>query len=236
MGSWDVRYLGSRAAASDTKTFSFERPEALEYRPGQFFFVTLPGAPGIEREQLTHHFSFSSSPTEPDVEFTTRMTGHPFKVHMEALEPGTKVSIAGPDGSFVLPHGTGKAAYVCGGIGVTPVRSTVRWAADTGAPIDLVVLYANADLAGAAFHEELVAARSARLRIVLVLSHPEPGWAGRTGHIDAALVAAEVSDWPERRFFVSGPPGMVTAVARSLQVDLGVAHADLAAETFPGYG
>lgn len=235
MGSWDVRYQGSRDAAQGTKTFSFERPQALDYRPGQFFFVTLPGAPGVPKEKLTHHFSFSSSPTEPDVEFTTRMTGHPFKEHMRSLDPGSIVTISGPDGAFVLPGSMRKAAYVCGGIGITPVRSTLRWAVDTSAPVDLVVLYANADLASAPFREELDAMQSPTVRVVLVLSHPEAGWTGRSGHIDPDLVEAEIPDWGDRHFFVSGPPGMVTAVARSLQQEMGVAQDSLTAEAFPGY-
>jgi ferredoxin-NADP reductase len=230
MGEWDVAYLGSRARATDTKTFSFERPPDLDYTPGQFFFVML-GSP----RPIEHHFSFSSSPTESSVEFTTRMTGHEFKDRLDALVPDESVHLAGPDGTFVLQPGMRKVAYVCGGIGITPARSIVRWVLDSEADIDMVLLYANRDLEGAAFREEFDAIRSENVRVVNVLSHPEPGWDGRTGRIDADLVRHEVPDWDVRDFFCSGPPVMVEALARVLLEDVGVSASRMMSEHFPGY-
>src|SRR5512135_1890698 len=131
MGEWDVHYLGSRFRATGIKTFAFERPQDLDYVPGQFFFVLLRGSAVTETGPIEHHFSFSSSPTEPNVEFTTRMTGHEFKNRLAALAPGDVVHLAGPDGAFVLGPEMKKVCYVCGGIGITPARSTIRWALDT---------------------------------------------------------------------------------------------------------
>lgn len=228
-----MRYLGKRERAVGTKTFTLERPAELAYLPGQFFYIQIPPAEGAD--WLEHHFSFSSSPTEEHVEFTTRLTGHPFKTRMDALEPGTTVRIAGPDGDFVLQPGIRKAAYVCGGIGITPARSTVKWALDTSAEIDIVVLQADRDLASTAFLEELDAIRSPRIRAVHVLSEPEPGWTGPRGRIDAGLVRAEVPDWQDRHFFVSGPPPMVEAISTMLAAEVGVAADRLMHEDFPGY-
>jgi glycine betaine catabolism B len=233
MGDWMTEYVGKRDRATGTKTFTFRRPAGLDYRSGQFFFINIPGEPGT---WLEHHFSFSSSPTEPDVEFTTRMTGHEFKDRLDALEPGTAVRLSGPQGNFVLQPDMRKVAYVCGGIGVTPARSTVRWALDTHSDADIVLLRAERDQAGSAFIEEFSAIRSPNVRVVNVLSSPEPTWTGRVGRIDANVVREEVPDWSERDFFVSGSLPMVTSIRSALADGVGVAPARIKTEEFPGYG
>lgn len=235
MGEWDVRYLGSRDRAVGTKTFSFERPADLDYQPGQFFFVLLDQPQGPYTRPIEHHFSFSSSPTEPTVELTTRMTGHEFKQRLDALVVGEGVHIAGPDGAFVLAPGTTKVCYICGGIGITPARSTLRWVLDTHADVDLTVLYGNRDEASIAFHEEFEALDAPNVRVIDVLSSPPPGWKGRSGTIDAALVREEVADFAERAFFVSGPGGMVDAVASMLTQEVGASADHVVSEHFPGY-
>jgi ferredoxin-NADP reductase len=215
-------------------SFALERPPGFDYSPGQHFYISIP-AEGSGEKWLVHHFSFSSSPSEPGLEFTTRLTGHPFKDRMAALELGTRVRIDAPYGTFVLGDGMGKVAYICGGIGITPVRSMLRWAADDATGLDAVLLYANKDRESAAFFEELEALRSDRTRVVNVFSDPEPGWEGSTGHIDADVVRASVPDWRDRYFFVSGPPGMVTALSRMLAEQVGVQPERLVTEGFTGY-
>lgn len=236
MGEWDVRLTGSRERATRTRTFTFERPEDLDYEPGQFFFVLLNGAPREhDRGDIEHHFSFSSSPTEPVVEFTTRMTGHEFKNRIGTLPEGETVHIAGPDGAFVLQPGMVKTVHICGGIGITPARSMVKWAADTDADLDMIVLHGNRDSASTPFREEFEVMGSNRIRWVNVLAEPEAGWTGRTGVIDARLIRAEVPDRDERDFYVSGPAGMVNSVVATLMGELGVQSRRVYSEHFPGY-
>jgi glycine betaine catabolism B len=233
MGDWDSAYIGKRDEAIGTKSFLFKRPPELDYRPGQHFFLSIPKPDGSG--WLRHHFSFSSSPTEPDIAFTTRMTGHEFKKAMDAMAVGTVVGIEAPFGEFVAEPEMTKVAFVCGGIGVTPARSTVRWALDTDSPLDIVLLYGNRDLASTAFAEELALVSSERIRAVLAMSAPGPEWTGLTGHIDAALVKQQVEDWPERHFFVSGPPAMVSALGAMLEGEVGVPADHLITEDFTGY-
>jgi ferredoxin-NADP reductase len=61
--------LGTFPRVEDIVTFRFERPSGYHYRPGQWLVITFQGPDG----PLDHHFSHSSSPTEPWVEFTTRL-------------------------------------------------------------------------------------------------------------------------------------------------------------------
>jgi Na+-transporting NADH:ubiquinone oxidoreductase subunit NqrF len=155
--------------------------------------------------------------------------------NVDELEIGTPVDISGPDGDFILRPTMPRVCYVCAGIGITPARSMVRWAIDTADPVNMLVLYGNRDLDSTAFREEFAALGSDKVRVVTVLSEPEPGWTGRTGHIDADVVREEAPDWHDRYFFVSGPPGVVASLRDVLLRDVGVMEEDLVSEQFPGY-
>lgn len=232
MKGWDVRYIEKIERAVGTKSFRFERPKDFDYLPGQYFFVSIPK--GKER-WLLHHFSFSSSPTEPHIEFTTRMRDSEYKNTMDSLPYGIIVRITEVHGDFTVGEKMKKVAYVCGGIGITPARAMIRWAADTEADIDIVLLYANRNLASTAFREELDEMSGERLKAVHILSRPEEGWTGPSGHIDSNFVRAQVPDWKERYFFVSGPPAMVDAIRKVLKEDVGVQQDQIKLENFLGY-
>jgi ferredoxin-NADP reductase len=231
MKGWDTRYLEKIERAEGTKSFRFQRPEDLNYLPGQYFFISIPK----ENRQLIHHFSFSSSPTEPHIEFTTRIRDSEFKKTMDSLRPGSRVHIREVLGDFILDESMKKVVYLCGGIGITPARSTIRWARDTESDLDVVLLYANRNQSSTAFREELESLSGDHLRVYHILSHPEEGWEGSTGHINAEFVRTSVPDWRERNYFVSGPPALVTAMGKVLQEDMGISMTQIKMENFLGY-
>ena len=69
----------------------------LDYKPGQFFFVTLKQSD----KELSKHFSFSSSPTEKDhIEFTKKFTDHEFSLALKAAKVGDWARIDAPYGQF----------------------------------------------------------------------------------------------------------------------------------------
>lgn len=238
MEGFDVTYVGSVDRAERTKSFRFLRPEGLDYVAGQFAFFTIPAqGRGTEAadKPLRHHFTLSSSPTEPFIEFTTRMTGSPFKDTIDSLKPGTVIRLEGVGGRFTLAGASRKVAYVTGGIGITPARSAIRWVADIGADFDIVVLYGNRNLAAAAFADELDELAGDWLSVVHVLKEPPAGWQGPTGLIDADLIRAHVPDCDERRFMVSGPPAMVEAMNDLLIEEVGIDRDRVETERFTGY-
>ncbi len=79
------------------KSIRFPKPEGFEYLPGQYMFITL----GSGSDQMTKHFTISSSPNERFLEITKRLTCHPFANALADLRKGDKVSILGPYG--ILP-------------------------------------------------------------------------------------------------------------------------------------
>ena len=234
-----TRLMEKIPRAGDIVSFRFERPEGYQYLAGQWHVVTIPVSP----EPLTHHFTHSSSPTEPFLEFTTRMRGTQFKNALDSLPLGVQVEMEGPFGSFTLATASATATgdrrplvFITGGIGITPVRSILRWQVDTGSALPEVLLYANSSENAIAFRDELdgMAATLPDIRVVHIVSRPSPAWIGRQGHVDAEMLADELGDVASHMYYVSGPPPMVLALRDTL-VAHGVDRGSVKTELFEGY-
>ena len=232
MSGWKTKFIDKIERAESTKSFRFEKPEDFEYISGQYFFIMIPGVDG---RMLMHHFSFSSSPTENHIEFTTRIRDSEYKQALEKLPIGVEVDITEVQGDFVVSPRMKKVAFFCGGIGITPAMSTAKWVFDTHADVDIILLYANRNQAGTAFKDELEKLSGRKLKVTHILSKPEEDWKGATGYINMEFVKESVPDWKERTFFVSGPPPMVEAIKKVLTDDLGVIETKIKAENFLGY-
>ncbi len=224
------------------KSFRFPiRAKAVRYRSGQFFFITIM----VHRREAIHHFSFSTSPTDRGyIEFTKRITGSDFSRALDRLVPGDWARLRGPEGGFTLPRTPGRLAFLSGGIGITPLRSMLRYVVARQLPFDIVLVYGNSNVGDIAFRDELdeLAAPQPelrpqpRLRVEYVLSSEEvsPDWTGRRGRITPELVREVIPDYRERFFYVSGPPRMVVALETQL-AELGVSPVQVKRDSFTGY-
>jgi glycine betaine catabolism B len=218
------------------KSFRFKiRAKNVRYRPGQFFFLTIK----VNREDAVHHFSFSSSPTDKGyLEFTKRITGSDFSQTLNILKPGDWVNLQGPGGVFTLSRKYFKLAYLSGGIGITPLRSMIRYVMQKNLPYDIVLIYGNTSAEEIVFREELeeFASLNSRLRVEHILSGDNLplNWTGKTGHINAELVAELIPDYRERLFYLSGPPKMVITLDQQLS-GLNLAAEQIRRDSFTGY-
>src|SRR4030065_2719190 len=80
-------------------SYRFPRPAELDYKPGQFFFITIKPT----GKELSKHFSFSSSPTEKEhIEFTKKFTDSEFSTALKTLKVGDWARIDGPHGQFTF--------------------------------------------------------------------------------------------------------------------------------------
>jgi ferredoxin-NADP reductase len=226
-----------RALTPGICAFRFLRPDTYEFAAGQWFVITIPSGDG----PLTKHFTHSSSPTEPFLEFTTRLTGSQFKNALDALPPGAEVQMEGPFGTFVLREGVDRVAFLTGGIGVTPVRSILRYLADTqdsvATPLpETVVFLGNMSEETITFGDEFEALAAALpgTRVVHVLSEPSEHWLGHRGYISADIVSEELAAPGSWTYYVSGPPPMVEAM-RSLLGAFDIPRKQMVLENFEGY-
>ena len=210
----------------------FAKPAGFTYLPGQYTFITLRRG----EEPLVKHLTISSSPTEPFLEVTKGLTGHPFANALSALVPGDEVVISGPFGEFIFEREYERVVFLSGGIGITPLRSMIRNATDRGLSTRILLLYSARSEADVLFGIEMeqMMKQNPNLKVIITLTAPDPGWKGRTGRIDRTLIEREIPDWQDQVFFTSGPPVMVDAIVAILE-ELGVQHDHVHQEQFPGY-
>ena len=140
-------------------------------------------------------------------------------------------------GTFTFEGEFAKIALLSGGIGITPLRSISTYIVDKQLDTDVCLLYSNRTLEEVAFKSEFDAMELAfpRFRIVHCLSRAGGEWAGRRGHINAALIREELPDYGERQFYLCGPPPMVTAMTEVLRGELQLSEAQVSTENFIGY-
>ncbi len=232
MSEWNVKLIEKIERTKDTKSFRFERPENFTYLPGQFttFYIPKEG-----NGELFHHFSFSSSPTEPFIEFTTRIRESEYKQRLDQLSLGTTIRISTILGKFSLTKKINKVVFICAGIGITAARSNIKWVIDTQTNIDIILLYGNRDLNNIAFKNELEAIKQNNFKLFHILSHPTEDWKGWKGRINEHFILYSVPDWEERRWFISGPPAMVDMVEKILTEDICVPMEIIREEFYIGY-
>jgi ferredoxin-NADP reductase len=223
--------------SSDTTSYRFSRPPDYTFTAGQWYTIAIPSPDG----PLDHHFSHADSPTESFVELTTRLTGSDFKNTLDALPIGAEVEIEGPYGRFLFGYDTPKIAFLTGGIGVTPVRSMLRYLADTEgagriAGQELVVFYGSMIEDGIVYKEEFdeFERRIAGLLVIHVITKPTESWKGYGGFINAQIIRAELADPQAWTYYIVGPPPMITAMDKVMG-ELEIPTDQTVVESFAGY-
>ncbi len=217
----------------NVKSLRFARPSSLDYKPGQFMFVTIKNG----TNELRKHFTISSSPTEKDyLEFTKKLTESEFSNALNASKIGDSADISVPYGNFTFEGEYKKICMLSGGIGITPLRSICRYCTDMQLGTEIILIYGNRTEQDIVFREELekMQEQNKNLKVVFTIDQPDETWIGGKGKINAETMKKEVPDYLERVFYTSGPPGMVEAIVNLLSA-LGVPEKQIKEEDFPGY-
>ena len=213
--------------------------QPLEYRPGQYLHYELDTLAFPDERGNRRHFTISSSPTEKGIlMFTTKMRGSGFKETMRQAPLGYQMTCETPVGEFVMGKNETdrRHVFIAAGIGITPYRSILRYAADVNERINGVLLYFNRSPADIIFRRELedIARTMPTFSVVHMLSQPETGWEGERGRLDEALLRKRVTDLDQSLFWSSGPPAMVIA-CRELLLQIGVKEEAIRMDKFLGY-
>ncbi len=216
----------------DIKSIRFTRPQGFNYLAGQYMFITL----GSGSDQMTKHFTISSSPTEGFLEITKRLTGHEFANALADLRIGDNVSMDGPYGNFTFQGEYHKVGMLSGGIGITPLRSMVKYSIDRGLETSIILLYSNRHEGDIAFRDELeeIQKQNPHFKLINTITRPGPRWKGLTGRVNAEVVKKFAPDYMGRTFYASGPQKMVDAMVAILR-DLKLPEEQIKKEYFPGY-
>jgi ferredoxin-NADP reductase len=215
-------------------TVRLEVPGWPGHRAGQHVDVRLTAEDGYSAQRS---YSIASPPGSELVELTVvRLDDGEVSPYLTTvLEVGDQLELRGPIGGYFVwePGDPRPVLLVGGGSGVVPLMAMLRHhrAVDDRTAMHLVYSARTApDLLYGAELDELASEHRAVTR---TLTRADPSeWAGRTGRVDAALLA-DVG-WPPAlgsRCYVCGPTPFVEAAADAL-VELGHDAVNIRTERF----
>lgn len=224
--------------SDSVSAFWFEPTRRFDYKPGQFLEYTLPHSHSDSRG-TRRFFSIASSPTEGMILLASKFSepGSSFKTKLKSLDLGDEITASKVAGDFVLPFDINeKLVFIAGGIGITPFRSMVKFLLDNKEGRDIVLLYAAKTEQDLVFRNLFETAKNTfGMRNVYILSENTPiGWSGRQGIIDESLIREEISDFPDRVFYISGPEPMVQNIEKML-AGMALPKKQIKRDYFPGY-
>ena len=212
--------------------------EEVDFKAGQYFWVTLPDIGYDDERGLRRHITVVTSPNERGIlGLATRLRDTAFKRTLAELDVGAEVDVEHPKGDFVLPSETDRSyVFIAGGIGITVFRSMLRYIVEEGLPHRVTLVYSNRDRESAAFLDELAAMEreNENIRLVLVMTD-EPEWEGEKRRVDADVLRDHLDgDLDDFVYIAAGPPGMVEAM-QSVLSDAGVPEEQVHVQRFSGY-
>jgi ferredoxin-NADP reductase len=211
--------------------------EEVDFRPGQYFWVTLLDPPYDDEKGPRRHITVVTSPTERGVlGFATRLRDSAFKRSLQELPVGTEVDVEQPKGEFVLPEEADREyVFIAGGIGITVFRSMLRYIADERLPYRITLLYSNRDRESTAFFDELRQLESEipGLRVVFTMTD-DSSWDGERRRIDRDFLRDHLDDGAGATYLIAGPPPMVEGVVEELKA-FGVPEEQIRPDRFSGY-
>jgi ferredoxin-NADP reductase len=240
MAEYQMTLMDRQRIARDTMAFWLDTNGTnYEFRAGQHAdFTFLHPSPEHEGDN-SRTFSLASSPQDKaQVMIALRMRETGFKTALKAAALGTKLQVSRPRGSFTLhKDATRPAVFLAGGIGITPMRSILHWAAQERLEHKLYLFYSNRHLEDAAFLGELedLAVQNPYFKFIPTLTGVEsPAWHYEHGPIDRGLLARCLHGLNAPIYYVAGPSGMVAAMTNLLHCS-GVGEDDIKTEEFGDY-
>ena len=196
------------------------------FRAGQVAWLSIGHSPF---SMEAHPFSYASSAEHPErFSFAIKDLGD-FTSTIGSIEPGTRVYVDGPYGTFDLDHHPGaRYVFVAGGIGAAPIMGMLRTLADRGDQRELQFFYGSRSWKEVTFCEELETLQERlNLEVIHVLENPSEGWEGESGYITKEVLQRRLlCDYRSCTYFICGPLPMIESVERSLE-ELAVSRRDM---------
>jgi len=188
-----------------------ESGEEFDYIPGQFVEVSVAG---IGEAPI----SISSSPTQKGLELVVRNVGSLTKM-IHKMQVGDKLGIRGPYGStYPIESAKGKdLVFICGGIGLVPQRSFIRYALDNRSDYgNITVLIGTKCHDMRLFREEIAMWEERKdMTVMETIDEAHECWNGNVGVVTTLIPKVE-SDLPTSQVLICGPPIMYKFVLMAL--------------------
>jgi ferredoxin-NADP reductase len=175
-------------------SFVFEAQNGadFDFTPGQFVSFSAD----IGGKRITRAYSIASAPAPSHAvrRFELYLNLAPegiFSRLLFAMKSGDTVEMRPPLGTFVLRQPPRDSLFIATGTGIAPFRSMLQAHLNPHSPAFTLlfgVRYESHLMYRGEFED--LAARFPQFRFWPTLSRPEPGWTGRTGHVQAHLEEA----------------------------------------------
>ena len=188
-----------------------EAEQGPAFLPGQYVNIDVPG--GSDHRS----YSFSSAPGERQMGFLIKkIPGGLMGDWLESAQPGERLSLTGPMGSFYLRDGEGPLLFLAGGTGLAPFLSMLEVLARAGSRRHIHLIYGVTRDLDLVLVDQLAAyaGRLPNFTFATVVAdpasdHPRKGWV--TQHMPGEMLAG-----PGVEVYLCGPPPMVDAVRHYL--------------------
>lgn len=239
IGTWSGQLRVGRIfdETPDVKTFRLAAPTGADlpfsFEPGQFLTVSV----AIEGKTVKRSYSIASSPCCRgwcEVTVKKAPNGAVSGYLHEHVKVGDLLDASGPYGRFTFRGEAPSVVMIAGGVGITPLMSSIRFLTDQSWSGDIYLVYACIRLDKVIFREELayLAPRNPNLHVVIILSdEPLQSWTGERGLVSRELLTRVVPALTSHRVHVCGPPPMMEAVKKVL-ADSGVPAEQIRTELF----
>ncbi|MBS1873803.1 MAG: oxidoreductase [Acidobacteria bacterium] len=182
-----ARLVEFRDIGDEIRHFVFDA-EADDFRftPGQF--VSLSDVVGDRK--VTRAYSIASAPAGRRFELClNRVKDGRMSPRLFELGPGDTIEMGAPLGYFTPRTPASDSVLVATGTGVAPFRSMLRARPAEWAERRFTLIFGVRYERNLLYREEFeaMAAERPNFRFWPVLSRPEEGWTGRSGHVQAHL-------------------------------------------------
>jgi ferredoxin-NADP reductase len=183
-------------------------------------------------------FSIATAPGEDEIHIATKFSAKSssYKQTLLDLSPGDLIMAGQLAGDFVMPQDPSKKlVFIAGGIGITPFVSMVRTIIKTKQKRDIVLLYLISAPGEYCYQRLWQVATRFGIRVIPIVSDKnDKSWKGRSGYLTEAILKAETPDYEKRRYYISGPPGLVENYTKLLR-SFGISYNQIVTDHFSGY-
>lgn len=185
------------------------------YYPGQFITLTAV----IQDKTVRRSYTMASTPTQLHycaITVKREEQGLFSRYLHDEIKEGDLLEVMGPNGKFTF---TGEEAQsivlICGGVGITPMMSIIRYLTDIGWHNDIYLLYCCRTTDEFIFREELEQLQERYLNLHVyasMLRSEGTVWMGLQGLFTKNIISHLVPDIASHRIHVCGPPAMMEAI------------------------
>ena len=183
------------------------------FRPGQYLSIESE----INGSPLTRAYSLCSSPQDArdgfmEISVKKKENGFFTSYIFAHWKEGGSITASGPLGVFGYNsiRDSSDLVGICGGCGITPMRSMIRNLVEKNLPLTFTLFYGARQLDEIAFRGELdsyVHASNGKIKVVYAISDGQPDDACEAGFITADLMRKHLMD-RDYTYFLCGPNAM----------------------------